>query len=188
VKHSDAKVPFVIKVVDTDEINAFALPGGYFYVNKGLILEAENESELAGVMAHEIAHVTARHATERMTKAQLLQFGALPCCSSAATGRRWRCRTAWVWGSPWLSWHHPKVRVGGGSARNPVRLEHRVRPGGVHHVLRETAGQGKEQAGSMASFWRTHPALENRIELVQTEIAALPPRTSTWLRLRSLTG
>ncbi|HLV00242.1 MAG TPA: M48 family metalloprotease, partial [Acidobacteriota bacterium] len=66
VKHSDAKVPFVIKVVDTDEVNAFALPGGYFYVNKGLILESENEAELAGVMAHEIAHVAARHATERM--------------------------------------------------------------------------------------------------------------------------
>ena len=74
VKHSDAKVPFVIKVVDTEEVNAFALPGGYLYVNKGLILEADNESELAGVLAHEIAHVTARHATERMSKGQLLQF------------------------------------------------------------------------------------------------------------------
>ena len=78
VKNSDAKVPFVIKVVDTDEVNAFALPGGYFYVNKGLILEAGTESELAGVMAHEIAHVTARHATERLTKSQLLQFATLP--------------------------------------------------------------------------------------------------------------
>ena len=78
VKNSDAKVPFVIKVVDTDEVNAFALPGGYFYVNKGLILEADNEAELAGVMAHEIAHVTARHASERMTKSQLLQFASLP--------------------------------------------------------------------------------------------------------------
>jgi len=78
VKHSDAKVPFVIKVVDTEEVNAFALPGGYLYVNKGLILEADNESELAGILAHEIAHVTARHATERMSKAQLLQFAALP--------------------------------------------------------------------------------------------------------------
>jgi len=62
VKHSDAKVPFHIKVVDTDEVNAFAFPGGFFYVNKGLILAADNESELAGVMAHEISHVCARHA------------------------------------------------------------------------------------------------------------------------------
>ena len=61
VLHSDAKVPFTIKVIDSDEVNAFALPGGFFYVNKGLILAADNEAELAGVMAHEIAtwqHVT----------------------------------------------------------------------------------------------------------------------------------
>jgi predicted Zn-dependent protease len=62
VLHSDAKVPFTIKVIDSDEVNAFALPGGFFYVNKGLILAADNEAELAGVMAHEIAHVAARHA------------------------------------------------------------------------------------------------------------------------------
>jgi predicted Zn-dependent protease len=77
VLHSDAKVPFTIKVVDSDEVNAFALPGGFFYVNKGLILAADNESELAGVMAHEIAHVAARHALENQTKANLMQYGAI---------------------------------------------------------------------------------------------------------------
>jgi predicted Zn-dependent protease len=78
VKHSDAKVPFHIKVVDSDEVNAFAFPGGFFYVNKGLILEAENESELAGVMAHEISHVVARHATAMLSKQQILQFAQIP--------------------------------------------------------------------------------------------------------------
>jgi predicted Zn-dependent protease len=78
VKHSDAKVPFHIKVVDTDEVNAFAFPGGFFYINKGLLLEAENESELAGVMAHEISHVVARHATAMMSKQQILQFAQIP--------------------------------------------------------------------------------------------------------------
>ena len=68
VLHSDAKIPFTIKVIDSDEVNAFALPGGYFYVNKGLILAADNEAELAGVMAHEIAHVAARHAMENQGK------------------------------------------------------------------------------------------------------------------------
>jgi len=77
VLHSDAKVPFTIKVIDSDEINAFALPGGFFYVNKGLILAADNEAELAGVMAHEIAHVAARHAVENQTKASLLEYAAL---------------------------------------------------------------------------------------------------------------
>lgn len=77
VLHSDARVPFTIKVIDSDEVNAFALPGGFFYVNKGLILAADNEAELAGVMAHEIAHVAARHAVENQTKAMLAEYGMI---------------------------------------------------------------------------------------------------------------
>ena len=77
VLHSDSKVPFTIKVIDSDEVNAFALPGGFFYVNKGLLLAADNEAELAGVMAHEIAHVAARHAVENQTKASLLEYAAI---------------------------------------------------------------------------------------------------------------
>ena len=77
VLHSDAKVPFTIKVIDSDEVNAFALPGGFFYVNKGLLLAADNEAELAGVMAHEIAHVAARHAVENQTKGSLLEYAAI---------------------------------------------------------------------------------------------------------------
>ena len=77
VLHSDAKVPFTIKVIDSDEVNAFALPGGFFYVNKGLILAADNEAELAAVMAHEIAHVAARHAVENQTKGSLLEYAAI---------------------------------------------------------------------------------------------------------------
>lgn len=77
VLHSDAKVPFTIKVIDSDEVNAFALPGGFFYVNKGLVLAADNEAELAGVMAHEIAHVAARHAVENQAKATLMDYGLL---------------------------------------------------------------------------------------------------------------
>jgi predicted Zn-dependent protease len=77
VLHSDARIPFTIKVIDSDEINAFALPGGFFYVNKGLLLAADNEAELAGVMAHEIAHVAARHAVENQTKGTLLEYLAL---------------------------------------------------------------------------------------------------------------
>src|SRR5215468_11413200 len=77
VLHSDAKVPFTIKVLDSDDVNAFALPGGFFYVNKGLLLAAANEAEIAGVMAHEIAHVAARHAVENQTKASLLEYAAL---------------------------------------------------------------------------------------------------------------
>ena len=77
VLHSDSRIPFTIKVIDSDEVNAFALPGGFFYVNKGLILAADNEAEVAGVMAHEIAHVAARHAMENQAKGMLAEIGLL---------------------------------------------------------------------------------------------------------------
>ena len=78
VKNSDAKVPFTIRVIDSDEINAMALPGGFFYVNSGLILAADDEAEVAGVMAHEIAHVAAHHAMRQQTRLNYAQFGTIP--------------------------------------------------------------------------------------------------------------
>jgi beta-barrel assembly-enhancing protease len=78
VRNSDAKVPFTIKVIDTEDVNAFALPGGFFFVNSGLILKADTEAELAGVMAHEIAHVAARHGTRQATKAEIAQMATIP--------------------------------------------------------------------------------------------------------------
>ena len=78
VRNSDAKVPFTIKVIESEEVNAFALPGGFFFVNTGLILKADNEAELAGVMAHEIGHVAARHGTKQATKGTLMQLGTIP--------------------------------------------------------------------------------------------------------------
>lgn len=78
VRNSDARVPFTIKVIDSDEVNAFALPGGFFYVNSGLVTRATEESELAGVMAHEISHVTARHGTKQATKGNIIQLATIP--------------------------------------------------------------------------------------------------------------
>ena len=78
VQNSDAKVPFTIKVIDSDEVNAFALPGGFMFVNTGLILKADNESELAGVLAHEIAHVAARHGTKQATRGQIINVASIP--------------------------------------------------------------------------------------------------------------
>ena len=78
VRNSDAKVPFTIKVIDSEEINAFAFPGGFLFVNYGVILAADNEAELASVMAHEIAHVAAHHATRQMTRAQMFNLASIP--------------------------------------------------------------------------------------------------------------
>jgi predicted Zn-dependent protease len=78
VRNSDAKVPFTIKVIDSEDVNAFALPGGFFFVNSGLILKADSEAELAGVMAHEIAHVAARHGTRQATRGEIANLATIP--------------------------------------------------------------------------------------------------------------
>ena len=103
VRNSDAKVPFTIKVIDSDEVNAFALPGGFFFVNSGLIMRAESEAELAGVMAHEIAHVAARHGTRQASRGTHRQ---LPQPSADLHGRLGRLR-------------HPAGRQPGDSAYVP---------------------------------------------------------------------
>lgn len=86
VRNSDAKVPFTVHVLQDDSLNAFALPGGYFFVNSGLIVGLSEEDELAGVMAHEIAHVAARHATRNMTKEELLSIATIPAEIAAGPG------------------------------------------------------------------------------------------------------
>src|SRR5471030_923539 len=78
VRNSDAKVPFTIKVIDAEDINAFALPGGFFFVNTGVLANADNEAEMAGVMAHEIAHVAARHGMKQATKGDLIKYASIP--------------------------------------------------------------------------------------------------------------
>ena len=103
VRNSDAKVPFTIKVLDTEEVNAFALPGGFFFVNSGLILKAETEAELAGVMAHEIAHVAARHGTRQATRGDLVQIGTIPLDLHGRLDRLRHPARAWVWRFRWAS-------------------------------------------------------------------------------------
>src|ERR1019366_4173612 len=78
VRNSDAQVPFTIKVIDSDMVNAMALPGGFFFVNSGLIMAADNEAELAGVMAHETAHVAACHVAREMSRSNIAQLATIP--------------------------------------------------------------------------------------------------------------
>lgn len=78
VRNSDVKVPVTIKVLDAEEVNAMALPGGFFFVNAGLIMKAENEAELAGVMSHELAHIAARHGTRQASRGQIVNMASIP--------------------------------------------------------------------------------------------------------------
>ena len=175
VAHSDAKVPFTIKVIDTDDVNAFALPGGYFYVNSGLILEAENEAELAGVLAHEIAHVTARHATERLTKGTLLQYAAIPALFIGGYWAQMGIRSGLGMG---LSLSVLGITRANEREADQLGTQYLWNSGyemsGFVTFFQKLQAKKKNTPGKFASFFRTHPPTGERIRDVNREISFLP--------------
>ncbi|HEY3129899.1 MAG TPA: M48 family metallopeptidase [Acidobacteriota bacterium] len=182
VKKSDAKVPFHIKVVDTDEVNAFALPGGYFYVNKGLILEAENEAELAGVMAHEISHVAARHATQRLSKAQYMQFAAIPAMIFAGPAYGTLGSVALQNGLG-LSIDLALLGITRSSEAEADQLGIQYLwntgydPSAFITFFEKLKAKEKKKPGAFAGFFRTHPSPEDRITASQEEERLLPGKS-----------
>jgi predicted Zn-dependent protease len=177
VKHSDAKVPFRIKVVDTDEINAFAFPGGYFYVNKGLILEAENESELAGVMAHEIAHVAARHATRRITRGQVIQLATIPALFIGGIMAQMAIQNGLGLG---INLDMLGVTRAYEKEADILGMQYLWNtgydPNGFVTFFEKMQAQEKTKPTRVAGFFRTHPFTEDRIALSLDEERYLPEK------------
>lgn len=179
VKKSDAKVPFHIKVVDTDEVNAFALPGGFFYVNKGLILESDNEAELAGVMAHEISHVAARHATERLSKGQLLQFAAIPALIFAGPAYGTLGSVAFQNGlGLGISLAVLGITRESEGEADQLGIQYLWNtgydPSAFGSFFEKLLAKEKKKPGAFAGFFRTHPRVESRIGNTQSEERLLP--------------
>jgi len=177
VKHSDAKVPFHIKVVDTDEVNAFAFPGGFFYVNKGLILAADNEAELAGVMAHEISHVCARHATARMSKAQYIQLAAIP---ALFVGGYWTQMV--IQNALGLGINLELLGITRDSEKEADQLGIQYLwntgydPNAFVSFFEKLQEQEKSKPGKLAGWFRTHPYTLDRIGASMDEQRYLPEK------------
>jgi len=170
VRNSDAKVPFTIKVLDSEEVNAFALPGGFFFVNSGLILKAESESELAGVMAHEIAHVAARHGTKQATRGDLANIATIPLIFMGG-------------------WAGYAIRQGAGLAiplgflqfsqafereADYLGLQYMYKsgydPNSFVDFFEKIQSLEKRKPGSLSKVFSTHPMTDNRIKAAQDEI------------------
>ena len=135
VRNSDAKVPFTIKVIDTEEVNAFALPGGFFFVNSGLILKADTEAELAGVMAHEIAHVAARHGTRQATRGEVAQLATIPLIFMGGWAGYGIRQAASVLIPVGFLQFSQGVRIRSRHAGLAVHVQDRLRSGGVRRFL-----------------------------------------------------
>ena len=175
VRNSDAKVPFTIKVVESDEINAFALPGGFFYVNSGLILAADDEAELAGVMSHEIAHVTARHGAENASKGQLLNIATIPLIFlGGPAGFGLRQATGFMIPVTFLSFSRAAE-----AEADFLGLQYLYKTGydPTAAVSFFEKLQAKETAkpGSMSKLFSTHPPTGDRIEKEKQNIEKILP-------------
>ncbi len=185
VKNSDARVPFTVKVVDSDEINAFALPGGFFYVNSGLILNADNEAELAGVMAHEISHVVAHHAVREQTRANYAQFGTIPLIFVGG-GLGYGIYEAANIGIPLTFLQFSREFEAQADFLGTQYLYHAgYDPQALISFFEKVQNLEKRKPGLVARAFETHPATPDRIARTQEEIATLLPARSQYLETTS---
>jgi beta-barrel assembly-enhancing protease len=179
VRNSDAKVPFTIKVIDSEEINAFALPGGFFFVNTGILLNADNEAEMAGVMAHEIGHVAARHGTRQATRGQIAQIGSIVPLIAVGGMAGYGIYQAMGLVVPM---GFLKFSRGFESEADMLGLEYMYKsgydPGAFVDFFEKVQSQEKRKPGTMSKLFSSHPPTEDRIkhsqEIIQKYLKAKP--------------
>jgi len=177
VRNSDSQVPFHIKVIESDDVNAFALPGGFFYVDTGLILAADNEAELAGVMAHEIAHVAACHVAREQTRSNIVNLASIPL--------------VFVPGG-WAVYEATQVAMGIGvpltfmkfsrnfeSEADFLGMEYMYKTGydpqSFISFFEKIEAQEKKKPGAIAKAFSSHPMTPDRVSAAQKEMATVLP-------------
>jgi beta-barrel assembly-enhancing protease len=183
VRNSDAQVPFTIKVIDSDVVNAFALPGGFFYVNSGIILRADEESELAGVMAHEIAHVCARHGTRNATKANIMQMATIPLILLGPGG--WTGYGLYEGLNFLIPVTYLKFNRDAEREADFLGLQYMYKagydPNSFVTFFEKIEADEKKHPGTIPKIFATHPPTPDRIEATQKEITALLPSKDEYI-------
>jgi beta-barrel assembly-enhancing protease len=181
VRNSDAQVPFTIKVIDSDVVNAMALPGGFFYVNSGLILAADEEAEMAGVMAHEIAHVAACHLAREQTRGTLMQLATIPLIFVGG-GIGYGAYEA---AGPAAMLGFLKFSRGFEAEADYLGVEYMYRagydPSAFVSFFEKIQAMEKKKPGTLAKTFDTHPQTPDRIEKTQEEIRKILPAKSEYI-------
>ena len=177
VRNSDAKIPFTIKVIDSDQVNAFALPGGFFYVYSGLILRAQEESELAGVMAHEMSHVILRHGTKNATKGEIMQLATIPAMIFLPYG--WAGYAAYEGMNMAIPITYLKFSRDDERQADYFGLQYMYHagydPNSYITFFERIEADEKRRPGTVAKVFSDHPPTAERIKLCQKEIADILP-------------
>ena len=175
VRNSDAQVPFIFKILESDQVNAMSLPGGFVYVDTATILAADGEAELAGVMAHEIAHVAARHATRQLTRSQYANIGTLPLIFMGG-GVGFAVRTAAGIGLPMT---FMSFQRGFEAEADYLGLQYMYKAGydpqSFVSFFEKLEAMEKKKPGTLAKTFASHPQTPDRIAQSQEEIEKILP-------------
>jgi predicted Zn-dependent protease len=181
-RNSDLKVPLTIKVIDDPTINAFALPGGFLYVNSGVIKSADEESQLAGVMAHEMAHVAARHWASQMTKQTLMQFAMIPLMFTPMSIGAYYGLSAAMQGLPIL---FLKFSQKDEAEADYLGLQYMYKAGydpeSYVTFFGKVTEEERHMPGSVPEIFMDHPPTPDRIISCEQEIQKILPRKPEYL-------
>ncbi len=185
VKNSDAKVPFTVKVIDSDEVNAMALPGGFMYVNSGLILTADDEAEMAGVIAHEISHVAAHHAVREQTRMNYAQLGTIPLIFIGG----WTGYGIYEAAQIGIPMTFLQFSRGFEAQADFLGVQYMYRAGydpqALVTIFEKLENLQKTRPHLISKAFSTHPQTPDRIEATQREIATLLPPRAEYLMTTS---
>ncbi|MDQ6664457.1 MAG: M48 family metallopeptidase [Acidobacteriota bacterium] len=176
VRNSDVTFPVTIKIIDSEDLNAFALPGGFVFVNTGLIRLSETEAELASAMAHEIAHVAARHATRQATRDQLASIAAIPIMIGMGGWGGLAARQAMGIGVPLGFLKFSRVYE---TEADMLGLQYLYAAGydptASIDILERIESAERKRPGAISKLFDTHPMTADRIQKTQKNIDQLLP-------------
>lgn len=169
-RNSDSRVPVTAKIIDSEQVNAFALPGGFLFVNAGLIVKAETEAELAGPIAHEIAHVAARHGTRQVSRGQIANLASIPLIFMGGWGG-FAARQGLGLAVP-LGFL--KFSRGFEQEADMLGIQYMYKAGydptAFVDFFEKMTALEKKKPGALAEIFRSHPSTESRIKAVQANI------------------
>lgn len=179
-------IPYTFYVVNIEEINAFAVPGGFVYINRGLIERTDNLAELAGVVAHEIGHVEARHSAEMIERMQAAQAGVTVASILLGAPPQGVAGAAVNIGAQaYFANHSREAEIESDAIAVRLLPGAGIDPAGMVTFFKELLEERQRSPSQLEQWFSTHPLTEERIANVRELIRALPPESTRNLQVTS---